>query len=111
MPTRHPTKEEMNFHEYERGVDNTWNKSLDWKESLLNAALGLGEAGEVQNLIKKKMFHHKLVTGEEIIDELGDLLYYIAKVSHLLGVSLNTIMQMNHEKLKKRYPKGFVDGH
>ena len=39
--------------------------------------------------------------------ELGDVLWYVAMICHSFGWNLNTIMQMNVDKLKARYPEGF----
>ena len=39
--------------------------------------------------------------------ELGDVAWYLAVASAAIGYDLETIMRMNIEKLKKRYPEGF----
>jgi NTP pyrophosphatase (non-canonical NTP hydrolase) len=74
------------------------------------ATLGLGvagEAGEVADCIKKHIGHgHKLDT-DKIAKELGDTLWYIATIADWIGLPLSTVMNMNLEKLKKRYANGF----
>ena len=75
---------------------------------LLNGALGLtGEAGEVSDIIKKHVFHGHDLDTDELIKELGDCAWYIALICTALGVSLDTVLERNIEKLKKRYPEGF----
>lgn len=78
------------------------------QQRLTNAALGLtGEAGEVADLLKKHLFHgHDLEHGK-LISELGDVLWYVTQACDALGVPLSLIMEVNIEKLKRRYPEGF----
>lgn len=76
--------------------------------ALLNGVLGLtGEAGEVSELIKKGIFHEKGIDKEYLEKELGDVMWYIALICHACGFNLDEIMQINIDKLKKRYPDGF----
>ena len=44
---------------------------------------------------------------DQLINELGDVCWYIAILATGLGADLETIMQKNIEKLMKRYPDGF----
>lgn len=75
---------------------------------LLNGALGLcGEAGEVADIVKKATFQGHELDVEHIAKELGDVCWYIAVSATAIGCDLETIMKMNIEKLKKRYPDGF----
>ena len=77
---------------------------------LLNGALGLtGEAGEVVDIIKKHIFHGHALYIDELVKELGDVLWYVALISEAIGKSLDTIMEVNIEKLKNRYPEGFSE--
>lgn len=71
-------------------------------------ALGLaGEAGEVANLVKKiQRDHNGSLTPEmrsKLIDELGDVLWYIAAMCVELQISLDYVAGRNVEKLQKRY--------
>ena len=75
---------------------------------LLNGCLGLtGEAGEVSDLVKKAIFHEKEMSYEHLKKELGDVLWYIAVICETIGTTIDEVMDMNIEKLKKRYPEGF----
>ena len=75
---------------------------------ILNGALGLsGESGEVTDVVKKYMFQGHGLNEEKIIEELGDVCWYIAIMSEGLGVDLETVMQLNIDKLRNRYPEGF----
>lgn len=78
------------------------------EEAMLNGALGLnGEAGEIADLIKKNRFQGHGIDREDMAKELGDVCWYIALLAYSIGFDLETIMQMNVDKLKKRYPEGF----
>lgn len=74
---------------------------------MLNWALGLGEVGELQNLVKKWIFHGHNQGRLDMIDELGDILWYVAVMAYDLDTSLEAVMEKNIEKLKDRYPEGF----
>ena len=78
--------------------------------NVLYAAIGMcGEAGEVSELIKKYAYHEHEIDTEHLARELGDVLWYVTYMAHLFGYSLGEIMEMNQEKLAKRYPDGKFD--
>ena len=75
---------------------------------IIEGCLGLsGESGEFVDLIKKWIFHQKPIDEEHAKKELGDTLWYAALICQSFGWDLESIMQMNIDKLKKRYPDGF----
>ena len=79
-----------------------------FEEYILNGALGLtGEAGEVADIIKKWKFQGHELDVEKMVDELGDVCWYIALISNALSIDLSEIFHRNIEKLKARYPDGF----
>lgn len=71
-------------------------------------AIGLaGEAGEVNDIIKKGVFHQHGINRDELIKELGDCLWYIAALCTKLDVNMAEVMERNIDKLKARYPDGY----
>lgn len=75
---------------------------------IIHGALGLsGEVGEVNDLLKKWIFHEKPLDIEHMEKEIGDVMWYIAMICHGFGFNLDKIMQMNVDKLLARYPEGF----
>ena len=75
---------------------------------VFNACLGLsGEVGELNDMIKKWIFHEKPFDEVHAKKELGDVLWYVAMMCHSFGWDLDEILQMNVDKLKARYPQGF----
>ena len=99
------TKVDMNANEYQRKAMRTaTHKCYD----LANAALGLtGEAGEVADIIKKHLYQGHDLYPSEVIEELGDVLWYVALMADYFNVTLGFVMQQNITKLKARYPDGF----
>lgn len=75
---------------------------------LASYGLGLtGEAGECADLIKKHIGHGHPLNVDKLKLELGDVLWYVAALAHLIDVPLSEIAQSNLTKLRKRYPNGF----
>lgn len=84
--------------------------SLEVKDfgGVLNACLGLsGEVGELNDMIKKWIFHEKEMDEEHLKKELGDVMWYVAMFCESMGWDLDEILQMNIDKLIARYPEGF----
>lgn len=75
---------------------------------IIMATMGLsGEVGELNDMIKKWIFHQTDMDITHAKKELGDIMWYIACMAESFGWSLDEIMQMNIDKLKARYPDGF----
>ena len=91
--------------------------SLDQKganiERLLTGAVGINsEGGEIMEIVKKLIFQGKKWDDETIFHlkrELGDVLWYVTQCLIALDVSIDEIVDMNVDKLKKRYPGGEFD--
>lgn len=77
---------------------------------VINASLGLsGETGELNDMIKKTIFHGHELEEEKVKKELGDIMWYVAMMCESFGFEMEDIMQMNIDKLKARYPEGFSE--
>jgi len=87
----------------------------DDHQRLICTVLGLaGEAGEVAEKFKK-IFRDKqgIVSPEdrtEIKKELGDVLWYLAVLSDVIGLKLDDVALHNLEKLQDRWKRGKVHG-
>ena len=69
---------------------------------LLNGCLGLsGEAGELNDLVKKWIFHKKPLDREHMKKEIGDVCWYIADICHSMGFDLGE-MWCNHSATDRR---------
>ena len=78
------------------------------------AALGLGEAGEVQGKVKKVWRdHHGILTAElkdAIESELGDVFWYAVRLCDELGLSADEVLEKNLAKLLDRKDRGVLQG-
>ena len=103
----------MTPNEYQRNAMRTASGiSTSCPENLLlQGVMGMsGESGEALDIVKKIMFQgHELneATREHLIRELGDVLWYVATTAEALDVPLETVMQVNVDKLRARYPMAF----
>lgn len=82
--------------------------SVLFEDRLSHGALGLsGEAGEVTDYIKKVIHHGKPFERSKLVDELGDVRWYLEHLAITVGVSMQEIEEANVYKLRRRYPNGF----
>lgn len=81
------------------------------KCDLWHAATGTaGEAGELLDAIKKHVVYNKELDRENVIEELGDMEFYMEALRQKLGITRHETLFHNHNKLmKKRYPNGYSD--
>lgn len=101
----------MKANEYQKQARRTVNETLSHSELIDMAIFGInGEAGEVAELRKKQVFHGVYHYPSEMAKEIGDVLWYCALLAQEYGYDLETIMVMNIEKLKERYPENFELG-
>lgn len=76
---------------------------------LMHAAMGMcTEAGEFQDVLKKRLAYGKNVDFVNLMEECGDLLWYVALALDAAGYSMSTCMERNIDKLKVRYPQLFT---
>lgn len=98
----------MTINEYQKNALRTKNPALDSTQQLTNGLMGLnGEAGECIDILKKHLFQGHELDREHMAKELGDVSWYLAITADAIGYDLETIMQMNVDKLRARYPDGF----
>lgn len=97
------------FQSHARRTGNTWDeKEHDQHRMLLAMGLG-GEAGEVLEIIKKEVGHGRARSREHMAEELGDVLWYLAELASVHGLTLSQVAELNVAKLRARYPNGFEE--
>lgn len=80
------------------------------KMHLLHMAVGIsGEAGELLDAIKKASVYNKPLDRENVLEELGDIEFYLQGMRQGLGITREDVLLCNVNKLSKRYPKGYTD--
>lgn len=93
-------------------VQKTWNfagRLETARDHEMNAVIGLAaEAGEVLDTCKKAWFHAEKGPGhyrKDLVNELGDVYYYLLKTQDVFGISTKEILAANREKLESRHPE------
>lgn len=98
----------MDLNTYQEKAQRTSNPGLSRKDHLLNGLLGLaGETGECCDLVKKNFYQDRREIETKLLDELGDVLWYVAETAAAIGISLDQVAEHNLQKLSARYPEGF----
>ena len=72
--------------------------------NILHAVIGIsGEAGELLDSVKKTCVYNKGLDVENIIEELGDLEFYMEQLRQECGVTREECLSANMAKLAVRY--------
>lgn len=73
----------------------------------LYLVLGLcSEAGEVADLMKKSIASRTPLDPESILNELGDVLWYLTRLADTYGLMMEQIRDANAAKLQARQAQG-----
>ena len=79
----------------------------DHQKNLMHMAAGIsGEAGEVIDIVKKNFAYGKPLDTAHLVEELGDLLFYINGMLWMIDCSWQDVLLRNIAKLESRYPEG-----
>lgn len=85
-------------------------KRVNFQLDLTHSAYGLaGEAGEFVDSVKKHQIYGQELNKENLLEEIGDILWYAAMAAEVLGANLDDIAASNVAKLQKRYPEKYTD--
>ena len=106
----------MNADEYQKlamrtaATPDLFNNNVDGSmDDVLHALLGIGtEAGELQDMLKKHLMYGKAFDRTNLVEECGDLLWYIALALKTVNVTMSDCMERNIKKLQVRYPQKFT---
>ena len=101
----------LTFNNYQKYARET----AIYKDGIFYPALGLcGESGEVADKIKKIYRDNDGIISEEnkeqIVKEMGDVLWYLANMATDLGVTLEDVAKKNLEKIQSRQEKDLIHG-
>jgi NTP pyrophosphatase (non-canonical NTP hydrolase) len=100
---------EMGLNEYQQLALRT-EKPLEGLDRLVHAALGaVSDSGELATAVKAAWVYGKNLDGENVREEIGDILWYLAIAADAIETSLSECARCNIEKLKKRYPEKYTD--
>ena len=95
----------MEFDDYQKAAKRTLYGN---EQVLTNCALGsAGETGQVVDLVKNYTFRGKNLDRQELIHEMGDVLWYLSQVAEWANIPFDEVAQTNIKELNKRYPHGY----
>ncbi len=98
----------MQMNEYQALARRTQNAQLGLRERKEHALMGMiSELGEICGCYQKTHQGHPLIVND-VIDELGDLMWFIAEFCDTLRVDMGYVAERNIDKLRGRYPEGFA---
>lgn len=98
----------MQINEYQILASRTIGQNMTTADQEFHALHGMaGEIGELHSIYQKRYQGHLEESDEHRKKELGDLLWFIAEYCTACGWTLEEIMELNIDKLRKRYPDGF----
>lgn len=97
----------MTGNEYQKLAARTMSPDMTDMQIEHHALHGMvGEIGEIHSLYQKVYQGHE-IEEEHLKKEVGDLLWFIAEYCTVMGWDLESVMRLNIDKLKARYPDGF----
>lgn len=103
----------MNANEYQTKTLETAiypDAGLGSSTELYYLAMGVAsEAGEIAGKVKK-LLRDGSYDSVAIMHEVGDVLWYCARLSDALGFELEDVMQVNYAKLTRRKDNGTIKG-
>lgn len=103
----------MNANEYQTKTLETAiypDAGLGSSTELYYLAMGVAsEAGEIAGKVKK-LLRDGSYDSVAIMHEVGDVLWYCARLSDALGFELEDVMQVNYAKLTRRKNNGTIKG-
>jgi NTP pyrophosphatase (non-canonical NTP hydrolase) len=75
---------------------------------LLHGIMGCGkESGELLDAYNRYLIYGKELDKKNIIEEIGDVMFYVALICRTMNVSLEQVCSENIAKLSIRYPDKF----
>lgn len=90
---------------YPAFVDRLEKKFPDCQQlEYAHCGLGVtGEAGELADAIKKHAIYGKPIDRTNVVEEIGDLLWYMQATMNKLEITFDEVLVYNYNKLKTRY--------
>ena len=97
----------LTANEYQRLSRRTQNTELNTEDKRRHALFGLcSEVGEIHSIFQHE-YQGATVDKEKVINESGDLMWFLSELLDTYNVDLEEVLVYNIEKLRRRYPEGF----
>ncbi len=106
----------MSPHEYIQNALRTETKQYRFSTTdevtprIEHAVMGLvTEAGECMDALKKAKIYGKQLDKVNLMEEAGDIMWYLAILADELGVSFEDMWEKNIAKLRVRFPEKYTN--
>jgi len=100
----------MQIKEYVKQSKRTCANLNNSQEDNFHMIFGmLTEVGELADVFKKNLAYKKEVDWNNVGEEIGDLMWYVANFCRMNNFDLETILDINIKKLQSRYPEKFTE--
>lgn len=93
---------------YQGAAMRTRNAQTDL---LYSAGKLTAESGELLQHVLKARYHNRLAPSGAMLEELGDVLWYVAAVATDLGLTLSDVAACNLAKLRARHGGAYNPAH
>lgn len=98
----------MTFKDYQNLTNRAIPSHVDSKDAILHWCIGLSEeCGEVMSVIKHHFYGGENFNREDLVKEIGDVLWYLTALCRDTGINIEAVAQLNAEKLIHRFPNEF----
>ncbi len=107
--TDRPTYEEFVTNKKKPGADIIARMTSDQADAWHMATGIAGEGGECLDAIKRWAVYQKPLDRANVVEELGDLEFFMEGLRQCLGITREETIEGNMAKLDVRYRKGYTD--
>ena len=98
----------MDIQNYQRLAARTLPRLSSHQEDVQHMVYGmLTELGELADSYKKHYAYGKHLDLVNVMEEMGDIMWYWAGMCTITGINASNTLQVNIDKLKARYPEKF----
>lgn len=98
----------MDIQSYQKLAARTLPRLSSEQEDIQHMLFGMmTELGELVDSYKKHYAYGKTLDSTNVMEELGDIMWYWAGMCTITGINAPTTLQLNIDKLKARYPEKF----
>lgn len=100
----------MTFNDYQALTDRAIPEHTSKKDAILHWCIGLSEeVGETLSVVKHHYYGGEDLNREELVKEIGDILWYAAALCRECNISMDAVAKLNAEKLMYRFPDNEFD--
>jgi len=83
---------------------------INKKNAMLHGVMGMvTESAEALDAFKKHFFYGSELDRTNLIEEIGDILWYVSIMLSAAGSTYEEVMEINIAKLRARFPEKFTE--